>query len=90
MRPGSKNRLIVKDGIVQKESKARSKPRVPPFVRPKPEKMVKKDPILASSPDIPNDVELQGDVNILEMAPPGHLSQDEDNGEVQKKLEVKV
>jgi hypothetical protein len=52
--------------------------------------MVKKDPILASSPDIPNDVELQGDVNILEMAPPGHLSQDEDNGEVQKKLEVKV
>ena len=54
--------------------------------------MVKKNPILASSPDIiPNEVEVQGDVNILEMAP-GHLSQDEENGEVavQKKLEVEV
>jgi len=73
-RPGSKNRLIVKDGVVQKESKARSKPRVPAFVRPKPQKMIKKEPeILAQSPEL---VEVDRDVNILgeDIA---HLSNDE-------------
>jgi hypothetical protein len=55
--------------------------------------MVKKkelEEILASSPDL---VEVRGDVNILELAP-GHLSQDEDNGnnqeELQKRLEVEA
>jgi hypothetical protein len=67
---------------------------VPPFVRPKPDKMVKKkelEEILASSPDLPKDVEVQGDVNILELAP-GHLSNDEEGGreETQKRLEVEA
>jgi hypothetical protein len=54
-------------------------------VRPKPEKMVKKkelEEILASSPDL-KEVEVHGDVNILEVGggPEGtHLSQDEDGG----------
>ena len=55
----SKNKLIVKDGQVVKESKARSKPRVPAFVRPVPQKMLKSDQqILAQSPELAQEVEL--------------------------------
>jgi hypothetical protein len=42
-----------------KESKARSKPRVPAFVRPVPQKMLKSDQqILAQSPELAQEVEL--------------------------------
>ena len=69
----SKNRLVVKDGQVIKESRVRSKPRVPAFVRPAPQKMLKSDPqFLAQSPELADQVELQQEVNILE---PGQLQQ---------------